>query len=203
MTMTKDTVPSPTDRAALGVTMVLGALAAGWTLVQAVLRIVEIVPNRDVPVTAAFADTPATLPIGPDGAAVEVVVERAEFLVSDMPPITLVSLILAEVVSALAIVGAVVCVILLTRNLMRGRAFGAQNVWLVGTGTVIVAIGWILSWLFETMGANGGTAALGSPGENSSLPLEIVPAFAVASLGALAVAFQIGHRLQRDAEGLI
>lgn len=66
-----------------------------------------------------------------------------------------------------------------------------------------IAAGWILTWLFETMRANGGVAALGSPGENSPLPLELVPAFAVASLGAPAVAFQIGHRLQRETEGLV
>src|SRR5690242_3262252 len=91
------------DDAALKFGIVLGAAAAIWTVYQAVVRIVQIAPNRDVPVTAAFAESTATMPIGPGGAEVEVVPSQVVLSVSDLPAITLWSLILAEVVYALAV----------------------------------------------------------------------------------------------------
>lgn len=196
--------PKATDRMALRVTIVLGVAAAVYTVVQAVIRIIQIVPNKDVPVMASFADTPATLPIGPGGAEVSVVAEQVLISASDMAPITVVSLVLAEVIYALAVVLAIACVSLVIRNINRGEVFGRSNVALVGTLTFTVAIGWILTWLFRTMGANGAASALaGEPGDNTPLRLEFVVAFAVAALGALSAAWVAGHRLQRDTEGLV
>ncbi len=202
--MTSTLQPKPADRVALIVTIALGAAAAIVTLVQAIARIIEIVPNRDVPVLASFADTPATLPIGPGGADVTVVPEQVLISASDMAPITVFSLIAAEVIYAVAVIAAVVCVSLAIRNIIRGRAFSAANVGLVGTLTFVVAFGWILTWLFRTMGANGAAAALaGEYPENTALPMELVVPFAIGALGALSAAFVAGHRLQRDTEGLV
>lgn len=196
--------PSRSDRAALWLTIVLGAGAAVYTAVRAVTRILEIASNRDVPVPAAFADTPATMPIGPGGADVEVAVETVILRASDMPPVTLWSLILAEVVYALAVVVTVALVTLVIRNLIRGRAFDRATVGLVGTAVIVVGVGWILTWLFRTMGANGGASALaGERGTNTPIAIEPLMLFAIAAMGGLAAAFQIGHRLQRDAEGLV
>ena len=162
--MTSTLQPKPADRVALLVTIVLGAAAAAVTLVQAVIRIIQILPNKDVPVTAAFADTPAKLPIGPDGSQVTVVAEQVLISASDMAPITVFSLIAAELVYALAVVGAVVCVSIAIRNIIRGEAFSRANVGLIGTLTFVVAVGWILTWLFQTMGANGAAAAVAGAG---------------------------------------
>src|SRR5688572_17723448 len=114
---------SKSDDAALKFGIVLGAVAAAWTVVQAVQRIVQIAPNRDVPVTAAFADSTATMPVGPGGTDVEVIPTQVVLSVSDMPGITLWSLILAEVVYALAVVTAIALVCLVIRNVTRGKAF--------------------------------------------------------------------------------
>jgi hypothetical protein len=202
--MSSTPVPPKHDVAALWFAIFIGAAAAVWTIVQAVLRIAEILPNREVPVTAAFADTAATMPIGPGGAEVEVIAEQVVMLVSDMPPVTLWSLILAEVAYALAVVIAITLVCLTMRNLNRGRAFARSTVAYVGTLTLVVAIGWIVTWMFRTMGANGGAAALaGESPANTPFGFEPIVLFAIASLGALAAAFTIGHKLQRDAEGLV
>jgi hypothetical protein len=196
--------PSKSDSAALWLTILLGAGAAAFTLVRAVLRILEIVPNRDVPVPASFADTPATMPIGPGGAEVEVGAERVVLSVSDMPPITLWSLILAEAVYAVVAVTTIVLIALVIRNLVRGRAFSANTVGLIGTATLVVGVGWVLTWLFTTMGANGGASALaGERGLNTNPPIDPIVIFAIASMGALTAAFQIGHKLQRETEGLV
>lgn len=202
--MSSTPVLSKWDASALWVGILLGAGAAVWTVVQAVQRILEIAPNRDVPVTAAFADSTTTMPIGPGGAEVEVVPAQVVLSVSDMPPITLWSLILAEVVYAAAVVAVVVLACLTIRNIIRGRAFDGSTVRYVGWATVAVAVGWVLTWLFRTMGANGGAAALaGEYPANTPFPIEPVVVFAIASLGALTAAFQVGHRLQRDQEGLV
>lgn len=202
--MTSTLQPKPADRVALIITVVLGIAAGVVTIVQAVIRIIQIVPNRDVPVTVAFADTPATLPIGPGGSQVAVVPQQVEILASDMAPITVFSLIAAEIVYALAVVVAIVCVSLVIRNILRGEAFGKANVGLVGTLTFAVAIGWILTWLFRTMGANGAASALaGEYPENTAIPIALVVPFAIAALGALSAAFVAGNRLQRETEGLV
>jgi hypothetical protein len=202
--MSTTPVPSKWDASALWVAIALGAGAALWSVVNAVTRILEIAPNRDVPVTAAFADSTATMQVVAGGAEVEVVPTQVTMLVSDMPAITLWSLILAEVVYALAVVAVVVLVCLVIRNLVRGRAFSASTVGFVGTATLVVGIGWILTWLFRTMGANGGAAALaGERSDNTAFVIEPVTMFAIASLGALTAAFQIGHKLQREQEGLV
>ena len=201
-----DTVytPSRFDTGALWLAILFGAGTIVWTIVSAVTRIAEIAPNRDVPVPAAFADTPATLPIGPGGAEVQVVAERVVLTVSDMPPITLWSLILAEVVTALATVLVIALTILVIRNIITGRAFDASTVGYVGIATLAVGAGWGLSWLFTTMGANGGAAALaGEPPQNTAFVVEPTTIFAIAALGGLTAAFQIGHKLRTFSEGLV
>lgn len=192
------------DDAALKFGIVMGAAAAIWTVVQAVQRIIQIAPNRDVPVTAAFADSTATMPVGPGGTEVEVIPTQVVLSVSDMPGITLWSLILAEVVYALAVVTVIALVCLVIRNVVRGKAFAPQTVGYIGTSTIVVGVGWILTWLFRTMGANGGAAALaGESPVNTAFGIEPVVIFAIASMGVLAAAFQIGGKLQRENEGLV
>jgi len=201
--MSSTPTPSKTDSTALKVTIVLGAAAAVITVVRAVLRILEIAPNRNVPVAAHF-EIPATMPIGPGGSDVDVIADRVILSVSDMPPITLWSLILAEVFYAIAAVAVVLCLCLVIRNIIRGQAFSAGTVGLVGTATLVLGVGWILVWLFTTMGANGGASALaGEPGLNVNAQIDFTFVFALAAMGALTSAFQIGHKLQRDAEGLV
>jgi hypothetical protein len=202
--MSSTPVPPKHDVAALWFAIVIGAGVAVYTVVQAVMRIAEIVPNRDVPVTAAFADTPATLPIGPGGADVEVVAEQVVLRVSDMPPVTLGALIIAEVAYALVVVVGVALVCLTIRNITRGQVFARSTVAYVGTATLVGAVGWVVVWMFRTMGANGGAAALaGESPVNTPFEIEPIVFFAVGSLGALTAAFTIGHKLQRDAEGLV
>lgn len=196
--------PKASDRAALVVTILLGLGAAAVTVVQAVFRIVQIVPNRNIPVTASFADTPTSLPIGPSGADVPVVAQQVVFEVSNVVPIVYVSLILAEVVYAVAVLITVTCACLVIRNLMLGRAFVPANLGLISTATFAVAFGWLFTWLFRTMGANGASAAISSGNSsNTAFGFEPMMIFAIAALGALTVAFQLGGRLQKETEGLV
>jgi hypothetical protein len=196
--------PKPWDSAALLISILLGIAVAVFVVVRATIRIVEIAGNRDVAITAAFADTPATLPIGPDGAAIDVIAQEVVFRVSDLPPVSLVSLILAEAVFAVAAVITIASVCIVLRNLIRGRAFVAQTGKYVGIASLAAVVGWVLTWLFTTMGANGGSSALSGTGAvNTAFPVDPLTIFAIAAIGALSVAFQAGYRLQRDTDGLV
>ncbi|MDO7882680.1 hypothetical protein [Antiquaquibacter soli] len=195
-------LPSRSDRGALILAIVLGIGVVGYTLFEAVIRSILILGNTNVPVVAAFDDM-ASLAVLPDGGSLDVVASQAIVSASGMDPVTVTSLLLAEIISALAVSITVVCTCLVLRNIIRGEAFGRANVVLVGTATFAVAGGWVLNWLFTTMGANGALAALGAPTANVPFPVEPVTVFAIAALGGLSTAFVIGHRLQNETEGLV
>lgn len=198
------TAVSRADRAALISTILIGIAGAVGVIVLLVQRIIEVIPNRDVPVLVPFVGTASTLPLGPDGASVPVDIDRATVLVSDMAGISLMSLILAAIIPALAALVVIACVCLFCRNLIAGRAFGKQNSGLVTAAAIAVAAGWAIGTLFTTMGVNGAMAALGQHSyENATASIDLVPLFAVVALGAVAMAFQVGARLQRDTDGLV
>lgn len=196
--------PSTGDRASFGVALALGAAVSVTTVINAVIRIIQIASNRDVPVTASFADTPATLPIGPGGEPVTVIPQLVTLTVSDVAPATVVSLVLAELVYAAAVLTVVALLSLLSRNIIRGEAFSRRSVTYVNATALAVGVGIIATWMFRTMGANGAAAALaGEYPANTPFALDLPLVFVIASLGAIAVAWQAGYRLQRDTEGLV
>jgi hypothetical protein len=200
---TTNRMPSAWDRGALWATILIGVVAAGWTLVAAVLRIIEIAPNRDVPVPASFADTESTLPLGDDGGAVTVIVDRVTVFASDMAPITVFSLIASVVIGAIATVVVIGAVCILTREIIRGRAFSTRSVGAVGVAVITALIGWIGHWLFSTMGTNGALAALDAFEASTQTPVGPTFIFGIAALGALSAAWVIGGRIQRETEGLV
>lgn len=200
---TTERTPSAWDRGALWATILIGIVAAGWTLVTAVLRIIEIAPNRDVPVPASFADTEVALPVGDDGGTIAAVADRVTVFASDMAPITVVSLIAATVIGALATVVVIGAICILSREIIRGRAFSTRAVGAVGVAVLTAAIGWIGHWLFSTMGTNGALAALDAVEASTQTPAGPTLIFGIAALGALSAAWVIGGRIQRETEGLV
>lgn len=195
--------PSSWDQGALWGTILIGVVAAGWTLVTAVLRIIEIAPNRDVPVAASFADTESALPVGDDGGAITVIADQVTVFASDMAPITVFSLIAATVIGAITTVIVIGAVCILTREIIRGRAFSTRSVGAVGIAVITALIGWIGHWLFSTMGTNGALAALDAFDASTRTPVGPTFIFGIAALGALSAAWVIGGRIQRETEGLV
>ena len=157
-----------------------------------------------VPVLVPFMDETAPLPIGPDGAPVEVEVDQAVVTVSDPAPATFFALIAEPVVVGLTTLGGILLLCLFCINLARGRAFSSSTVRIVFTAAGVLIVGWVLGSLFRTMGVNGTLAAV-SDGSYEAMLLEFdfAPLFGTLALAAVAAAFQIGHRLQRETEGLV
>jgi len=195
---------SRSDRIGMYLTVAICVIAAvflSWSVIQ---RVAEVAPGTDIPVLVPFMDETAPLPIGPDGAPVEVEVDQAVVTVSDPAPATFFALIAEPVVVGLTTLGGILLLCLFCINLARGRAFSSSTVRIVFTAAGVLIVGWVLGSLFRTMGVNGTLAAV-SDGSYEAMLLEFdfAPLFGTLALAAVGAAFQIGHKLQRETEGLV
>lgn len=201
---TSTTSLSRSDRIGMYMTVaicVIAAVVATWAVIQ---RIAEVAPGTDIPVLVPFVGETAPLPIGPGGEMVDVDVDQAVVTVSDPAPATLFALIAQPIVVGLTTLAAIALLCLFCINLARGRAFSTSTVRIVFTATGVLLVGWVLGSLFRTMGVNGTLAAVSDRSyEGVLFETDFVPLFGILALGAVGAAFQIGHRLQRDTEGLV
>ncbi|MGB3909002.1 MAG: hypothetical protein WBL06_00835 [Pseudolysinimonas sp.] len=201
---TATTSLSRSDRIGMYATIVLGAIGAAVTVWVTITRLAEVLPGRDIPVLVPFIGETATLPIGPGGAEVPVEVDQAIVTVTDPAPATLFALIAQPIVVGLAILAGILLLCLFCFNLARGRAFAKSTVRIVLTGVVVLGVGWVLGSLFQTMAVNGTLSAVSDYSYDGVLfETDFTAVFGLLALGAIGAAFQIGHRLQREAEGLV
>jgi len=193
------------DAAALWLFLVTGAVIIGWAVVHAVVRIVQILPNRDITIMANFTETTARAAIGPHGTTYPVVLESAAVTVEQLPWASLGALVMQEAVGALAIAVAVGCLLWLTASVLRGTIFSRRNTVLVTLAGLAAVGGWALWRFFGIMVTNGALAVVsdrtfdGSPPQSSPLPF-VIGAFATAIVAA---AFAVGERMRRDTAGLV
>ncbi|MGY6497523.1 MAG: hypothetical protein ACXIUP_04780 [Microcella sp.] len=197
-------LPSRGDRGAILVFVGAGVGIALAFVVAAVLRLVELVSQPSVSVPAAFGGDVASLPIGPGGEPVEVQVTEAIITTSSLDPVSLGALITGVVVTTLAVVALVACLIALSLGVRRGEIFSRRNTRLAG-GAAAGLVAAAADPFFRTMGSNGAFAAI-SNGDFDNVIFTadpftfILAAFAIAIVGS---AFSVGERLQRDTEGLV
>jgi hypothetical protein len=203
-TVTEPTSLSRSDRLAMYFTMLLGAIGIGVTAWYAMSRLAEVAPGRDVPVLVPFHGESATLPIGPDGAAVDVTVDQAVVTVPQPAPATQFALVAEPIVHAAAIIAGIALLALFCWNLARGRAFAKQNVRLIWWGAGVLAVGWFAGSMLTNMTVNGALSAISDHQYDGIIfQSNWVPFFVFLALGAIGGAFQIGERLQRETEGLV
>lgn len=197
--------PFGVSRSDLWTVLVVGGVIVVSTLVSLVSRLIEIVPNRDVPVTVDLMGEQHDLPIGPAGEPVAGEISTATIHVSDLPVATYVSALGAAVVPAITTIAVIACLMLLCRNLMAGRFFSRTNTRLVTSIAVLIAFGWLISFLFSTMASNGALALVADRALLDSVQFRVdwVAVLAAMGVGALASAFHAGERMQRDTEGLV
>ena len=201
---TSTTTLSRSDRIGMYLTVaicVIAAVVVSWVVIQ---RIAEVAPGTDIPVLVPFMGETAPLPIGPGGEPIDVEVDQAVVTVSDPAPATFFALIAQPVVVGLTTLGGILLLCLFCINLARGRAFSSSTVRIVFTAAGVLIVGWVLGSLFRTMGVNGTLAAV-SDGSYEAMLLEFdfAPLFGTLALAAVGAAFQIGHKLQRETEGLV
>lgn len=204
----KTTAPGSTmslsNRADIYATIGVGIIVAVFTIVTTTLRIISIVPNLDIPVLVPFADTTADLPIGPGGSLVTVAVETATVTASHLAATTVVSLVLSEIVGALTVLAVTTLICLLCRNMLSGTMFSRTNSRLVTASSFTIVVGWGLGTILTTMGVNGTFGALSDYSyDNVIFTMNWLPFVFAMTLGALALAFRAGERMQRDTDGLV
>lgn len=205
MTTTTDaTRLSRSDRLAMYLTMLLGAIGIGVTVWHAVARLIEVASGADVPVLVPFDGETAELPIGAGGAPVEVTVDQAVVTVPQPAAATQFALVAEPVVIALAIIAGIAILGLFCWNLARGRAFARANVRLIWWGVGVLGFGWFLGSMLTNMTVNGALSAISDyEYEGVIFQSNWAPLFGVLALGAIGGAFQIGEKLQRETEGLV
>src|SRR5690606_35119715 len=142
--------------------------------------------------------------IGPGRPGVTVAVETATATASNLPGITLASLVLAEVAIALTVLTVTVLICLLCLNMLRGTMFSRTNSRLVTVSSFAIVVGWGIHALFTTMGVNGTFGTLSDYSyDNVIFTMNWLPFVFAMTLGALALAFRAGERMQRDTDGLV
>lgn len=197
--------PGRSDRVSLWAFVAVGIVIAGVTLWHAIARIVEVLPNRDVEVPGVFAGTIGQAPIGPDGAPVDVALERAVLTVPSLLDAALWALVAAQVVLAATVITVVTCLVVLIRDVTEGRIFSSGHTRLVGWAGSVGLAGYAAVPFLENMAANGGFARLSDRTfDNIVLTMDpfglVMLAFVVAMAGTV---FAVGDRLRRDTEGLV
>ncbi|HRN29149.1 MAG TPA: hypothetical protein PK781_06935 [Terrimesophilobacter sp.] len=193
------------DRWSLYFFATVGTITAAWSIIAAIWRIIEVLPNHSVEVLASFRGTPASAPIGPDGTPATVQLQEAVITVPSLPVASLWSIVIQQVLMAATVVTIVTCLILLIANLVRSRVFSRTNTRLVGATGLIAVLGYAAYPFFGNMAANGAFARL-SEGtfENVVISVDLTTLFALGFAAALAsTVFLVGERLQRDTEGLV
>jgi len=193
------------DATALWVFVGAGIAIAGFTLVASTLRIIELLGNNQVPVPAVFTGTIAQAPIGPDGAPIDVRLDRAILTVPSLPVASVGAGILEAVITALATIAVVTLLTVLCRRLMRGQIFSRQNTRIVAAAGITWVGAAALAPFFGNMVANGGFARLSNRTfDNALMSLDLSTLIAGAFAAAfVASVFAVGDRFRRETEGLV
>jgi len=195
---------SKSDRIGMYATIVLGLIGALSVLWATVARVLEVAPNRDVPVLVPFSGEAAQLPIGPDRAMVSVDVDQATVIVPEPALATHFALVAQPIINGLTLLVAIALLCLFCWNLTRGRAFHRSTTRLIFAAAGTVIAGWVLGSLFTTMSVNGALSAVSEYTYDGVLfSTDFAPPVVALALSAIGAAFQIGERLQRDTEGLV
>ncbi len=187
-------------------TLALAVIGIVGTVWQAIDRLLEILPNRDVPVDVEMTSSTQTIAIEGVGDAVPVDIDSFTVHVSNLPPGTFIAAIGAAVVPAVTVTTVLVCLAWLLRNIGSGRIFSSRNTRLVTTAALATVVGWLLTTVLNTAAANGALALLSPPDRADftvSMSVSFLYLFAAMVAGCVAAAFHAGERMQRDSEGLV
>ncbi|WP_336644335.1 DUF2975 domain-containing protein [Microbacterium sp. USHLN186] len=194
---------SRADTVSLAVFVIAGVAIAGWTVWQVAMRIAELVGGGSVQVMVDFLDTRVHARISETTLPVEI--DRGVITVEGLGPLGVVPGVLGQLAFAITVVVVVVSLILLSRNILRGRVFGKTNARLAAIGGGVGLVGAAASRFFDNMLANAAMAhAVDGPFDTAVISVEpftfVLAAFALAVVGSV---FVVGDRLQRETEGLV
>lgn len=181
------------------------ALVGGLTVLAGLAGFVrgmmQVLPNRDVPVAVDLADVPHELLL--DGS---VAAEATEGVVrvSGLGPVPYVLVLLAALLPAIALLVVAVCFSLLGRSFYRGDFFTRGNLVALNAAAATLGAGAVLIPSVEGTAASSALVKAGAEASQAVvLELDMIMLLAGFLLAAVGYAFQRGARLKRDTEGLV
>lgn len=190
--------------------MIFGAIAAVAVIVIAINDIAGMFSLQGFVVTARFPGVDAALPApvsaGTEPLVLDASITEARFLAPDIPLLSAAGFVAAVVFLTLTYIVVIACVLGVSRNLIRGRAFASSNSRYIFTASITLFVGTLLAYMGTTFGINGAFASVGYLGNASqaNMPASYWPSlFLAIALSVIAIAFRAGERLQRDTEGLV
>lgn len=198
------TQPDKNDRVGLYLTIGAAAIGIIAAIVTTVSRLVEVAPGHDIPVLVALDGEKASLPLGPNGAAVDATLSSATVIVVDPAPATLFALWAQPIVVGLTWIGLLVIAALFCLRLARAQVFTKATAMLLYVAAGVLTAGWFFGSLFTNMTSNGALSAISDyTYESVTFSANLAPAIGVFALAAVGTAVQAGVRLRKDSEGLV
>lgn len=215
MNTTAATTRATRSETADAITVILYAAAALVTVAFAtILRVAGTFRDSGIAWSIPIDEQPISATTDSGAISVEGIAQDAMVFATGVNAVSVGAIIAAISLWALAALLVIGSVTLVAWNFLRGRFF------VRGNARAFDVIGWtlvvapILIVMFETMGRNGVTSALGLGDGEPVHPIEfwsVAPIFATGvTVGLIAVAFRRGIRLQneklaleKDTEGLV
>lgn len=208
-------VMSRGDRVALGATAAVAVLVAAGAAVGGVMSVVQALGDDPLTINGfplVNAGTPGlTEPVEQVTAAWY---DSATLSVTGLPGGARWLFAAQSAVTALAVVGVSLSLLWLALRVLRTRPFGRSVTAALVASAVLVIVGGTAAQLLEAAGRAAvvdhlGPAVTAGAGESAEsllpfgLSLDLAPVGVGLALAVIALAFQIGARLQRDTEGLV
>lgn len=193
------------DRVGIWIFVILGAALGAVAVVTAVLRIVEVVPGRDVAVFAEFAWTPVEAPIGRDGGSIAVEMMSGWLTAPTLSAVGVTVIVLQQVLAAALTLTLIACLVGVAGGVLRDRIFSRRNTVLVTVASFATLAYLVLVPLLGTMAAGEAFAQLGADRAGFTVQgADVTVYLVVGFVAALATTvFAVGDRLQRDTRGLV
>jgi hypothetical protein len=199
------------SRADVWAMVVVGGVVGVLAVIGVVVSAVRAVRGEPLEVTIGSA---TDAPIGDLGALLgdaalgRGAIGNVSVLVDGVPTWVYVVEVGVAVIVALLMLAIAACLVLLTRRLGRGQAFGRVNTWLVGSILMAVTLWWAAGLAGSAVRFIGAfeSSAIGDWRAADLTPVmdvPLAPVLVAIGLVPLVAAFRFGERLQRDSEGLV
>lgn len=174
-----------------------------WSAVPAIISLfgdeLTITLASSFPVPAGAATGPAQIVSG--------TFDSAELVVTGIDVGPRIALAGSFAVSALSSFAVAATIVVLCRAILTGRPFVRSVTWLLSTASIALIAGSLIGFGLDTFAMFSIVAALNPDPMEAVFPFtgawDFAPLLIGLVLGAVATAFHIGQKMQRDTEGLV